>query len=41
MGNDKEGGALGVNQVISSPWDVCIGCSPGDIIIIITLLYND
>ncbi|ESO93122.1 hypothetical protein LOTGIDRAFT_119776 [Lottia gigantea] len=29
MGNDKEGGVTGVNQILSSPWDVCIGRSPG------------
>jgi thiol-disulfide isomerase/thioredoxin len=27
QGNDKEGGRMGTAQVISSPWDVTLGCS--------------
>jgi len=29
QGNDKEGGAQGTAQCISSPWDVIIGPPPG------------
>ncbi|XP_014662525.1 PREDICTED: NHL repeat-containing protein 2-like [Priapulus caudatus] len=29
MGHDREGGKQGREQPISSPWDVCLGCSPG------------
>lgn len=29
QGNDKVGGAVGVAQEISSPWDVELGKSPG------------
>lgn len=28
QGNDKEGGAVGVAQEISSPWDLALGKSP-------------
>ena len=29
QGSDKEGGAVGVDQEISSPWDLALGKSPG------------
>ena len=29
QGNDLEGGKVGADQAISSPWDVCIGDLPG------------
>lgn len=29
MGEDKQGGQLGVEQAISSPWDVTLGSSLG------------
>ena len=28
QGNDKEGGAMGTDQEISSPWDLALGNSP-------------
>jgi len=37
QGNDKEGGAIGQLQSISSPWDVVIGPSPGEIIIFVSM----
>ncbi|XP_041671594.1 NHL repeat-containing protein 2 isoform X1 [Cheilinus undulatus] len=30
QGTDKEGGAMGPEQPISSPWDVTLGCAGGD-----------
>jgi hypothetical protein len=30
-GTDKEGGKPGTQQELSSPWDVIIGPSPGDV----------
>ena len=30
QGNDKEGGAVGVAQELSSPWDLVMGKAPGD-----------
>ena len=29
QGNNKEGGLLGTQQEISSPWDIALGSSPG------------
>lgn len=29
QGSDREGGKVGVEQVISSPWDVCVARLPG------------
>ena len=29
QGNDKEGGKSGLEQEISSPWDITVGPSPG------------
>ena len=29
QGSDKEGGHLGTQQEISSPWDIALGSSPG------------
>ncbi len=31
QGNDKEGGAVGVAQELSSPWDLEMGSSPGSV----------
>ena len=28
-GNDLEGGRIGTDQPLSSPWDACLGYSPG------------
>lgn len=31
QGNDKFGGGIGTEQELSSPWDVVIGPSPGNV----------
>lgn len=31
QGNDKFGGGIGIEQELSSPWDLVIGPSPGNV----------
>lgn len=40
QGNDKFGGGIGTEQELSSPWDVVIGPSPGNVDSLFIFFYN-